>query len=348
MTALHSTELYVKRLDEDARSIDVVASTDMVDSADEVVEQRFDLGRYKKNPVVLFAHRSRELPIGRAENVSVRALEDDPTRKALQATIVFASGAANPLAEQVFQSVRERTLRAVSIGFIPREIKVVEDGDGKTRFHLSRNELFEISVTPIPANPEAMARLRALAAPNGVDVGQGWRANPETIVTVANANIPPPSSAAQPKAKEQNEMELKEALEARETARKDADEQRARADKLEGENKTLSTEITTLAARVEAAEKRAAGFEAKEAEHDVDALVGKKITPAEREDFVALRKSNPDLFAKMISNRPSLTLLGARVTPPTTPADAGTQPSASTASGDLAARALQKAEAAVH
>ena len=75
---------------------------------------------------------------------------------------MFASAKANPLAEQVWQSVQERTLRAVSVGFKPREVRK-ETRDDKDVYVLSDNDLYEISVVPIPSNPEALTRMKALA-----------------------------------------------------------------------------------------------------------------------------------------------------------------------------------------
>ena len=155
MNDLTSSALQIKSLRLEERQADFVASTEALDADGDIVEQKWDLGRYMKNPVVLFGHSSKDLPIGHATNVSVKDGQ-------LQATIVFASEKANPMAERVWQSVQERTLRAVSVGFKPREVRK-ETRNDKDVYVLSDNELYEISVVPIPSNPEALTRMKALA-----------------------------------------------------------------------------------------------------------------------------------------------------------------------------------------
>lgn len=133
------------------RAIDVVASTAAEDSYGEVVAQQWKLERYLANPVVLYSHESRELPIGRAENVRV---EDGK----LLATLVFATGTER--AEEVWNLVQQGMLKGVSVGFRPHTTRW-EKRDGREILVLDDNELLEISITPIPANPEALAQLRA-------------------------------------------------------------------------------------------------------------------------------------------------------------------------------------------
>jgi HK97 family phage prohead protease len=155
MDDLCTRSFAVRALREDDRSIDVVASTDAVDRHDEVVEQVWQLDRYRANPVVLYAHASRELPIGQASGVEVEG-------NALRATLRFVTAEANPLAERVWQSLKQGSLRAVSVGFVPHSFRF-EVIDDREVLVLSDNELVEISVVPVPANPDALASMRARA-----------------------------------------------------------------------------------------------------------------------------------------------------------------------------------------
>ena len=148
-----------------SRSVDVIASTTAIDAHGDILEQDWRLERYLRNPVVLWNHNVFEssawsmgegarpedlLPIGRAENVRV-------TGTGLEATLVFASPDASPLAERVWRLMSEKVLSAVSVGFRPGKV-TEEKVDGGTLFRLSDNELMEISVVPIPSNPEAVAK----------------------------------------------------------------------------------------------------------------------------------------------------------------------------------------------
>lgn len=139
-------------LNEADRSVECIASSEAIDSYGEIVDQNsLKLGRYLDNPVVLFGHNSRELPIGRASNVRVDG-------GALRARIHFAS---TTKAEETYQLVQAKILRGVSIGFVPGRA-AVERRAGKDVTVLYDGELHELSVVPIPANPEALLRAKAM------------------------------------------------------------------------------------------------------------------------------------------------------------------------------------------
>jgi len=140
----------------DARVVDCVASTDAMDSYGECVEQKWMLDRYTANPVVLFAHDSRQLPIGKASNVRMEG-------GALHATLEFVGDDVNPKAGEVWRSIQAGVLRAVSVGFDPHSTRW-EKREDREVLVLSDNELMEISVCAVPANPDALMRLRTRAA----------------------------------------------------------------------------------------------------------------------------------------------------------------------------------------
>lgn len=146
--------LALKAIRQTEREVDFVASTDAVDSYGDVVDQAsWQLSHYLENPVVLYGHQSRDLPIGKASNVGVR-------NGRLEATVRFASAEANPMAEQVWKLVQEGILRAVSVGFLPVEGRYEMRG-GDEVFVWRSPILKEISVVPVPANPEALAKMKS-------------------------------------------------------------------------------------------------------------------------------------------------------------------------------------------
>lgn len=148
----------VRAVDAEKRTVDVVASTEAVDSHGTVLVQDWNLERFARNPVVLWAHNATlgmdELPIGRCTRCEV-------VNGQLEATILFAGADVNPRAEQVFQAYRQGYLRAVSVGFYPHSYRW-EMRDDVEVLVLSQNELFELSCVPVGSNPDALAR--ALAA----------------------------------------------------------------------------------------------------------------------------------------------------------------------------------------
>jgi HK97 family phage prohead protease len=151
--------ILMRQVDEPSRSIDVVASTNALDSHGTILEQTWDLSRYEQNPVVLWAHNSglgqAEPPIGYASNVRVETGQ-------LKATVTFVDAAASPLAERVWAGVKQKSIRGLSVGFRSRTSRI-EQRDGKDVLVLSDNELFEISFVPVPSNSETLAAMRARA-----------------------------------------------------------------------------------------------------------------------------------------------------------------------------------------
>lgn len=125
----------IAEIDKYTRSVRVVASTPNAVEGQAAVTS-WDLERFLKNPVVLWAHDSTQIPIGLAQDV-----EWDPAI-GLTMRIYFASEKANPFAEQVWAGVQERLIRAVSVGFDP------PDAGGKAR-------LVELSVVPIGLDEDA-------------------------------------------------------------------------------------------------------------------------------------------------------------------------------------------------
>lgn len=288
--------LALKSIEKTKRQVTFVASTDAVDSYDEIVEQDWILERYLANPVVLFGHNSRELPIGKATDV--RVVEVDG-RKQLECTVQLASVEANPLAEQVWNSISEGTLRAMSVGFKPNDGRY-EMRNGVEVFVLSKNELHELSVVPIPANPEALAKMKAKAlAAAGNETQTAPAATTETSMLTEK-------EMQERIAKADAEKALTEKLLA--NAAEDNTATKAALTAAHGTIKALETDRDAWKVRADKAESSVI-------ENEVDALVGVKIAPAEKDTFVELRKSNPTLFTKMVAARPEMKLLGGAVIP---------------------------------
>jgi HK97 family phage prohead protease len=145
------------------RSVEVVASTDVIDAHGESIEQTsWILDRYRRNPIVALSHNLSALPVGTA---AVRIGKVDG-RPALLATITFASAAANPVAEQCLRLFNEGALNAVSVGFCPHSIRT-ETREGRSVDVLADCELFEISCVAVPSNPQTLAKSKA--APQAVE-----------------------------------------------------------------------------------------------------------------------------------------------------------------------------------
>lgn len=124
-------------------------SNESVDRDGDVIKQNgVDWKNFMKNPVVLFAHNAKELPIGKGlavRRVGTKTLMD----------IEFAGADANPKAEQVLKLLDGGFLNAGSIGFTPKEVSRVstKERDG---FDIEKSEALEFSIVPVPANADAL------------------------------------------------------------------------------------------------------------------------------------------------------------------------------------------------
>lgn len=158
----------------------VMITTDGIDRMNEVVDPKgIDLENFKKNPVILFAHRYDLPPIGSAQWIQRR-------EKGIVAKPRFAN---TQFAQEIKQLYTDGHMKAWSIGFIPLE---VQPGDGKkgspSRIY-TKSELLEFSAVPVPANPEAlsMAMSKGLSLSPDVQTALG-------IAATHAAEDPPPAS----------------------------------------------------------------------------------------------------------------------------------------------------------
>lgn len=331
--------LHICALREDAREADFIASSDTIDRHGEVVDQdSWLLDEFKKNPVILYGHNTWDLPIGQATRVEVK-------NGKLECTIRFASKEANPEAEKVWLLVKEKVLRAVSVGFRPENGRY-ELRNSEEVFVYYNNRLREISVVAIPANPDALAKLEAM------------KSAARTAPAPTNNTDPNAAKAATPSNGEKDDaMNLQEALakidsmnvtlgEANLAAKTAADRATAaetRATAAEASVKTLETEKTALTTELEKASKardeatkRADEAEATIIANEVDALIGKKIEPSEKDDFIALRKSSPEVFKKTVALRKEMKLTERVTTPDPKDKNAETSTDLGDPGGELA------------
>lgn len=288
-------DVEVRADDEDdaARAIEVTASSEALDSHGTIIEQNFDLKRFKRNPVVLFNHnRTAEpwlgagdteaaLPIARAENVRV---EDGQ----LRARIVFATPEAHPFAERVRLLMKEKILRGVSIGFRRgSKTQVVEekgeDGQpmmtphGYPVLRIKKAELVEISVLAIGSNPEAVSR--------SLD-------SERTLVRSWTADETHEDDMPAPKTETETNIEtlLARANADLGVARQDLETERGRSADLQKRVADLEASAAETTKKLAETEARATKAEAQIVEFEIGALVGRKITPAEKDEQIQLAK----------------------------------------------------------
>jgi hypothetical protein len=276
-------------IDQKARTITFTASTEDLDSYDEVVEQEWRLERFKSNPVFLWNHNSwrnrteQLIPLGRGIDVGVVTAPDG--RRQLQIKVEFAPKELNEFAEQIFQNYVQGFMRAVSVGFWPNEVRA-EKRNGVEVYILSDNELFELSAVPIGANPNALAN-------DGMVSPDARRRRREALSLLAH-NPHPEESTMEPKELEkrlaQAEAAVAKAKEGEAAALKLASDQETKVKELETSLAEKDATIANLTTERDAARKTVA-------EHDVEALIkADKLVPARREHWLALRLEDEERF----------------------------------------------------
>lgn len=147
---------------DDARTITFVFSDSSVDRYGDTIDARgWILDNYRSNPIALFGHDSGSVEnvIGRAHNVRIEG-------QRLLGDIEFMEAGVNPTAEAVFQMVKGGFLKSVSVGFAPIEWTLTKDKNRPGGVDFKKQELLEISIVPIPANPNALQQAKAA----GIDV----------------------------------------------------------------------------------------------------------------------------------------------------------------------------------
>lgn len=147
-------ELAAKTLaSEDSGRFKIVISTQDEDRQGEVIDQNgWDFSKYLANPIVLWAHDYKQLPIGITDKLYKEGMQ-------LIAEGKFVPGDCNPFAQQVRKLYDLGVQRAASVGLIGKEVK------GNV---ITKSELLEWSFVPVPANPYAL-KLDAIKA-NGIDL----------------------------------------------------------------------------------------------------------------------------------------------------------------------------------
>jgi len=144
----------IKTVDLKRRRIDFTISTTSVDRmGDTISVDGWNLKNFRNNPVVLFAHNSRQPPIGKA--LSVKKSDGK-----LVARAEFMDKEMNEFAFSIFQMFEKGFMRATSVGFRPIQMAFSEDEKRKGEFFMpidfEKQELLEFSAVPVPANPDAL------------------------------------------------------------------------------------------------------------------------------------------------------------------------------------------------
>lgn len=151
------------RAAQEGRVVAFRASTPALDRhGSRILPQGIRTEAFDRNPVFLWGHDGYGRPDPHA--VIGRVIRHRKSPEAFDIEVEFAPEEANPRAEQALRLVRAGFLNAVSIGFVPLRSHEERSAEGKRVLVYDEVELLEVSLVPIPSNPEALALVRELAA----------------------------------------------------------------------------------------------------------------------------------------------------------------------------------------
>jgi HK97 family phage prohead protease len=145
--------------DEESRTVRFCLSDSSVDRMGDTIRAAgWRLGPYKANPVVLWSHMSSAPPIGRMVNVWVSG-------DRLLGDVRFPDAATYEFGDQVFRLIKAGYINAGSVGFWPLKFSFSDDEDRQFGIDFHEQKLLEFSVTPVPANANALvqAAVKSLA-----------------------------------------------------------------------------------------------------------------------------------------------------------------------------------------
>jgi hypothetical protein len=149
----------IKAVPEEPRTYWFTASTETRDRmGDVIVQSGWRLADFKKNPVILWAHRYAEPPIGKAIETVVEGGR-------LRLKIQFVAAETYAFAGMIEQMVKDKFIVAGSVGFSVYKMEDLTEDDKKVRPEMAWGkrlfgDLLEFSMVPVPANQEALSDKR--------------------------------------------------------------------------------------------------------------------------------------------------------------------------------------------
>jgi HK97 family phage prohead protease len=141
----------------------VVGSTAVTDRMGDIIEQSgWKLSNFKVNPVILYGHNAREerMPIGKALKVWIEGKGSKNAK--LMFNIQF--DLQDSFAAEVYRKIKDGFLNTVSVGFQPFEWEELDPDNWFGGLRFLEQDLLELSVVPIPANPQAVIPMKSFAA----------------------------------------------------------------------------------------------------------------------------------------------------------------------------------------
>jgi phage head maturation protease len=152
---IRNAQVRADSVNEAERTADFVISSEAVDTYGTVFKSEgWLLDRYATNPIVCYNHNHRDADsvIGTADVF----LED----KLLISRVKFEAAENNPLAEKIFNKVKNRIIRGASISaeILDGRYGLEELNEDPNILYFTQQRLMEWSIVALNSNPDALAR----------------------------------------------------------------------------------------------------------------------------------------------------------------------------------------------
>ena len=142
------------------RVLRFIGSDQSIDRDNErIMAEGWKLTNYRKNPVVLVNHNAYDLPVAKTKKVWINKDE-----KKLMFDIEFPEPEVSSIGDTLYKLYSNGFMSATSVGFQPNREKITY-GDGKKqpRVTFGEQELLEISLVSVPANPRALLTAKSMS-----------------------------------------------------------------------------------------------------------------------------------------------------------------------------------------
>ena len=135
--------------------MEFVMSDETPDRMDDIImSDGWELENFKRNPIALFGHKS-DFPIGKWTNLRVEG-------KQLKGKLELAPAGTSERIDEIRKLIEADILRAVSVGFRPKEHTQLDSKNPFSGLRFTKQELVETSLVSVPANPNALAIAKSL------------------------------------------------------------------------------------------------------------------------------------------------------------------------------------------
>lgn len=167
-----------KNIDE-TRTIEFIISSEKRDRHGTVLfYDRWELDNYHANPIVGYNHPffsdDPKVTYDPDKLIGIGKVWKEPVNRLLIGSVTFEPGSINPLAEKLFQKIKNGTITSTSVGFIETKEgafgKGEEGPNGKNpTYYYGGQELLEFSIVDMPSNTDA--HLHSVAARSANKLG---------------------------------------------------------------------------------------------------------------------------------------------------------------------------------